>query len=97
MHINAGSDRGSRPRDFLCLGTKMLFRHGTSQKLEFQMLVQKQSVYFLLFENLLKLKLASFSYIIKGTAMADFIYPTEGAKKSWTQQSAIIQYREKVR
>lgn len=95
MHINAGSDRGCRPRDFLCLGTKVLFQHGTSQKLEFQMLVQKQSVYFLFFENLLKLKFASFSYIIRRTTMADLIYPTERAEKSWTQQSAVI-YREKV-
>lgn len=86
MHINVGSDRGSHPRDFLCLVTKVLFWHGTSQKLEFQMLVQKQSVYFLFFENLLKLKLASFPYIIERTAMADLIYPTEGAQKSWTQQ-----------
>lgn len=56
----------------------------------------KAKCLFLFFENLLKLKLASLSYIIERTAMADLIYPTEGTEKSWTEKSVIIQYREKV-
>lgn len=75
-----GGDRGSRPRDFLCMRTELLFRPGTSQKSEFEVLVQKQSVYFLFLKIVLKSKLASFSYIIERAAMTDLI-PYWGGRK----------------